>query len=75
MATDLLWGLICLAMGIGSIVHSYFIDPNRPARQIYRGLGRSFTGKEMKWRSFWGGVGTTALGMLLLTWHFFSVGH
>jgi hypothetical protein len=75
MAINLLWGLICVALGIGSIIHSYFIDPNRPARQIYHGLGRSFTGKEMKWRGFWGGVVTSSFGMLLLIWHFFAGGN
>jgi hypothetical protein len=74
MPTNLLSGFICLILGLGSISRSYFIDPTEPAKTICHGLGRSFSGKGMKWRTYWGGIGIMFFGVVFTLLYLFGGG-
>jgi ABC-type Fe3+ transport system permease subunit len=69
MDRNLLWGIIFILLGISSIIHSRFIDPNKPARQSRFG-GRTWSGEELRWRNLWGGAWLTAVGVVLLIVYF-----
>ena len=65
----LTWSIICIVLGVTSCIHSFFIDPTKPSKQNILLPGRSWSGKEMQWRAFWGGIGTTTIGVLLLIYY------